>query len=255
MTKLNKILGEWQSGDVHTLKWFKKYAVEQRTAYKYSESGALKKIGTGIFSRPHDKLSWLGAVRAMQNELGLNLHVGGVSALEVLGSAHNLQIAKRPKIDLIVAQKTVIPKWVKKNDWGVDFLIRRSNLITPPLAFLPFSEHGISIAISSREQAILEMLDSLDLSAGFETAENYLSGLLNLRPEIMQGLLERCQSVKVKRVFLYLSESLELPVFKKLFHDRINLGKGKRVIVKGGCYNAKYKITVPRSIEEEINDF
>ena len=66
----------------------------------------------------------------------------------------------------------------------------------------------------------------------------------------MQDLLERCSSVKVKRVFLFLAEKLELPFFLKLKLDDVDIGSGKRVIVKGGKYDAKYLITVPREDDE-----
>ncbi len=250
MSKINRILGEWQPGDVHTLKWFASRGVQQRTAYGYSETGALKKIGAGVFARPLDKLSWLGAVRALQKELKISIHVGAKTALELHGSAHNLQASTEPQIDLILAPKTGIPTWVKNNDWDAHFLFRRSNLISAKQDLVQTTSHGISIAIASREQAILELLDTLELSNGFETAENYLSGLLNLRPKAMQALLEKCTSVKVKRVFLFLAESMELPIFKKLDLTRIDLGKGKRVLVKGGDFNSKYQITVPKKDRE-----
>ena len=62
-------------------------------------------------------------------------------------------------------------------------------------------------------------------------------------------LLETCRSVKVKRLFLYLSERNELPWLKDLELDKVNLGSGKRVISKNGKYNAKYQISV-----QEIRD-
>ena len=52
-----------------------------------------------------------------------------------------------------------------------------------------------------------------NVAAIFETAENYMAPLMTLRDEVVQDLLERCHSVKVKRVFLYLAEKLKLPVF------------------------------------------
>lgn len=255
MSKINHILGEWQPGDVHTLKWFAARQVQQRTAYKYHETGALKKIGTGVFARPHDKLLWVGAVRTLQEELKLNLHVGSKAALELQGSAHYLQASKRPNIEVIVATKTSIPIWVKNNDWGVNFEFQRSSLISGSQELVPYEDKGITISISSREQAILEFLSTVDLSKSFETAENYLSGLLNLRPKVLQSLLERCNSVKVKRVFLFLSETMELPFFQKLDIEKINLGTGKRVIAKAGNLNHKYQITVPRQYGEAKNVF
>ncbi len=67
-SKINQILTKWLHGDVHTLSWFEENGVSQRVAYGYSEGG-IQKIGPGAFSLPDDKLSWFGAVRAVQQEL------------------------------------------------------------------------------------------------------------------------------------------------------------------------------------------
>ncbi len=63
----------------------------------------------------------------------------------------------------------------------------------------------------------------------------------------MQKLLEDCTSVKVKRVFLYLSEKLNQSYFARLNLSKIDLGKGKRQIVKNNAqFDKKYQITVPK---------
>jgi hypothetical protein len=62
----------------------------------------------------------------------------------------------------------------------------------------------------------------------------------------VQGLLEACRSVKVKRLFLWAAESAGHDWFSRLAPDRIDLGKGKRSIYRGGRFDAKYRITVPR---------
>ncbi len=91
----------------------------------------------------------------------------------------------------------------------------------------------------------MEMIDHLDLQDSFETLERYFEGLLNLRDALVQKLLENCSSIKVKRVFLYMADKLELPVMKRLHIHRIPLGKGKRVISKNGKLNKIYNITAP----------
>ena len=78
-----------------------------------------------------------------------------------------------------------------------------------------------------------------------------MNGLQTLRPKVVQELLEKCTSVKVKRVFLYIAEKLELPFVKKLDISKIDLGKGKMQVIKeNGKLNKKYQITVPRELEE-----
>jgi hypothetical protein len=77
-----------------------------------------------------------------------------------------------------------------------------------------------------------------------------MEGLNNLSPNQLQPLLEKCQSVKVKRLFMYLAEKAGHEWFKYLDLNKIDLGKGKRSIVKNGVYVSKYKITVPKELEE-----
>lgn len=246
MTRINKMLAKWLPGEIHTLRWFEKRGASQRVAFGYSKSGALRKIGSGVFSLPDDPLNWLGAVKAMQEELGLPVHVGARSSLELQGTSHNIVQSKRPHVTLIASDKTTIPAWVKVNDWNALLAFKQSSLISGEQSLTEFAKNGISVRLSSREQAILEFIDSLDLSVSFQTVADYLSSLMTLRPKVLQDLLKRCSSVKVKRVFLYLAESMELPFFSKLDLAEIDLGSGKRVIIKGGRYDAKYQITVPK---------
>lgn len=77
----------------------------------------------------------------------------------------------------------------------------------------------------------------------FETVENYMNGLLGLRSDLLQSLLENCSSVKAKRVFLYLAEKLNYDYLKKLDLSKIDLEKGKRqIILKNSQYDKKYQI-------------
>ena len=68
----------------------------------------------------------------------------------------------------------------------------------------------------------------------------------------MQTLLEQCNSVKVRRLFLFMAEKANLPIFKHLDLARIELGSGNRAIVRDGAYNARYKITVPKGLMAHV---
>ena len=76
-----------------------------------------------------------------------------------------------------------------------------------------------------------------------------MEGLNNVRPDHVQTLLEQCQSVKVKRLFLYLAEKAEHSWLRTVDLSQIDLGKGKRSLVKGGVFIDKYQITVPEDLE------
>lgn len=76
-----------------------------------------------------------------------------------------------------------------------------------------------------------------------------MEGLNNLPPAQVQNLLENCQSVKVKRLFLYMAEKAKHSWFNHIDTSKIDLGKGKRSIVKQGAFVEKYGITVPKELE------
>jgi hypothetical protein len=104
-----------------------------------------------------------------------------------------------------------------------------------------------SIQISSPERAAMEMLYHVPDKQGFDEAMKIMELLLSLRPELVQKLLESCASIKVKRLFLYMTHAAKLPFAVKLNLKKVNLGKGDRTVVKGGRLDPQYRITVPRS--------
>lgn len=252
MTKINQILTEWLPGDTHSLKWLGEKGVAQNVAYEYFKNGSLEKHGPGIYSRKNEKLKWAGGIRLLQEELQKKIHISGRTALELHGHTHYVPMGDKRIVYLTTYSKDILPKWFKGIDFGCEFRFTSSVLFPEDVELTEYKDDlGFRYNISSRELAILELLSTLDLSNTFETAENYMNGLQTLRPEVMQDHLEKCTSVKVKRVFLYLSEKLELPFFKKLNLNKIDLGKGKRQVVSdSGQLNQKYQITVPRKYEE-----
>lgn len=247
MQKIAKILTEWIPGDLHSLQWFRRRGIEQRLAYKYYSGGTLKKVGPGIYARSKEPLDWVGGVRLLQEELGKKLHVAQKNALELSGHGHYGVMGKKPIVHLRTYDNSRPPSWFKKVDFGIEFVMKNSSLFKTETELIEFvGKSGLKIKIASRELAILEMIDSLDFSHSFETVENYFTSMSTLRPKVVQKLLEKCKSIRTKRIFLYLTERFEHPYFKKLKINKIDLGSGKRVIVKNGELNKKYNITVPK---------
>ena len=252
MSKINQILIEWIPGDIHSLKWLGNKGVAQGLAYEYFQNGSLEKLGPGIYSRKNEKLKWIGGVRLLQEELGKSIHIAGRTALELHGHAHYIAAGKKEIVYLTTYEKNKIPKWFSEIDFNCEFRFNSSVLFRDKVKLDEYRDiSGINLFIASRELAVFELLNMLNLSTSFETAENYMNGLQTLRPAIVQDLLEKCTSVKVKRVFLYISEKLDLPFVNKLIMGKIDLGKGKRQIVtENGRLDKKYQITVPKDIEE-----
>ena len=124
-------------------------------------------------------------------------------------------------------------------------------LVTTDLAKKQINHNQIPITIAAPERAILEMLSHVDSESSFNHAWQIMEGLTTLRPEIMQTLLEGCNSVKVTRLCLYMAEKNQLQWYKRLNKEVINVGSGKRSIVKGGKLNENYQITVPGKLEDD----
>ena len=106
--------------------------------------------------------------------------------------------------------------------------------------------------LSCPERAAMEMLYLIPKQQLFGEAVLLMENLGQLRPAMVQALLEKCNSIKVKRLFLYLSERFQHTWLTGLDLNKIRLGHGKRVIAQGGKYNSKYLLSVP--IKSEEND-
>jgi hypothetical protein len=76
-----------------------------------------------------------------------------------------------------------------------------------------------------------------------------MEGLSSLSPARLQPLLADCQNIKVKRLFLFFAERHNHAWLKHLDRAAIDLGRGKRMLVKGGRYDRTYMITVPGDLD------
>jgi hypothetical protein len=113
----------------------------------------------------------------------------------------------------------------------------------------PWGQWEWPLTMSSPERAILELLDEVPQRETFHQADVLMEGLRNLSPRKLQTLLNVCHSIKVKRLFLWFAERHQHPWLKKLDLKHIDLGKGKRMLARGGKLDPKFKITVPESID------
>jgi hypothetical protein len=90
--------------------------------------------------------------------------------------------------------------------------------------------------------------ESQPLLGTFELME----GLNNIRPAMTQRLLETCKSVKVKRLFLFMADKASHDWLSYLNLEKIDLGSGKRSIVKDGVYVPRYQITIPKELDKTM---
>jgi Transcriptional regulator, AbiEi antitoxin, Type IV TA system len=105
------------------------------------------------------------------------------------------------------------------------------------------------LTVSTPERAILELLDEIPMRETFHQADVLMEGLRSLSPRRLQTLLLDCRSVKVKRLFFWFAERHRHAWLQKLDRSAIDLGTGKRMLVRGGKLDPKYNITVPENLD------
>lgn len=251
MNKLNQILQEWPRGTVITTEWLHEKGVSRQLADSYKKSGWLESFGMGAYKRSNEEITWAGALYTLQ-ELGeYSLHIGGKSALEKHGLGHYVRRSNNEKVVLWKKPEERLPRWFTKQSWVEEIEIRSGNLFDNEGVLTTLETDGIKLNVSTAEQAIMEYLYDVPKQEGWDEANYLMEGLVSLRPAILQSLLENCSSIKVKRLFLYLADLQQHPWFKRLDVSNIDLGKGKRQIIKGGTLNKKYQITVPELHRED----
>jgi hypothetical protein len=200
--------------------------------------------------RTGDHVNISGALYSLQTQLGLSTHFGGKSALAMQGKAHYLELSNQ-RVYLFGTKGENIPAWFTQHNWGTRVEYFSTKFLDTTLGLTEFQEKEFTIKISSPARALLECLylspEKQDLVECYQLMES----LNNLRPKQVQELLESCSSVKVKRLFLYLAERSGHSWFNHLQLEKIDMGKGKRSLVKNGVYIPKYQITVPQALENE----
>lgn len=240
-------------GGVVTLPWLEMNGISQELSRRYIKSGWLAKLGTGAFKKPEDEIDWQAALSAAQKQLIVPLHVGAKSALELKGLTQYLKLGSRGMIFFFGnrgAKK--LPKWFKDQNWKHKIHVTKNNLF--PKEFKKgLTEVGAKpkeITTSCPERAAFEMLYLIPEKQSWEEADLIFENLKNLRSKYVQEHLEKCGSIKVKRLFLFFAEKHNHPWLDKLDLEKVNLGSGKREVFKGGRLDKKYLITVPEALLE-----
>ena len=236
------MLQQIPQGTVVTSVWLKSLGISNDLQQYYKNNGWLQSLGTGAFSRYGDAPTLKGAVYALQKQLGSDVHFGAQSALTLHGFNHFVKAGNFSSF-LFGSNKTLRPKWFADYFKNTNYRWVKSGFLPSEIGITTFGD-VFTVNVSSPERAILEMLyltpDIVSLREAYQTLEL----LVNLRPKLLQELLERCSSVKVKRLFLYMAEKINHAWFTALQVDNINLGLGKRTITKGGKFDKKYNIVI-----------
>jgi hypothetical protein len=247
-TKINQLLQKVPRGGLFLSSWMYENGISRELQRHYKNSQWLASIGTGVMARMGETPSIYGAIASLNEQDNKHFSIGAMSALEMVGYAHYLPMGKRT-IVLFSPQKERLPLWFTNYEWEVYVRHNTTEYFDGTTGINTVERDGFRLLLSSPERAFMECLH---LSPKYYNLTDlyYVMEMLSLLPPAnVQKLLEQCQSVKVKRLFLYMAEKAGHDWFKALDLSKISLGSGKRLIAKNGLYNNKYQITVPKELE------
>ena len=250
-SKINTLLSSQPLGSVLCSSWLVDQGYSLDLQKRYKKSQWFDSIGTGALIRHADDVDYLGGIYALQTQLGLFVHPAAKTALSLLGKTHYLALSTKTA-QLFGGSTESLPLWFKKRDWNLNIECKLTSFLPPELGLVEIEHKNFKVKISSPARAVMECLYLAPKSQPLLEVFELMEGLNNLRPDVVQQLLETCTSVKVKRLFLYLADKAGHEWLSYIKLDRVDLGSGKRAIVSDGVYVSKYQITVPRELETVI---
>jgi len=247
--KINHLLSSLPYGAVCQTNWLIKNGFSNQLLHRYKKSNWLTSIGVGAMIRTGDKVDYKGGLYALQKQSGLSIHPGAKTALMHLGKLHFLPL-NNPKAILFGQNGEKLPAWFKQYNWQVETAYFPTSFLPENLGIIDLELKTFDIKISGEARAFMECLYLVPAKQEFLECFQIMEGLNNLRPDLVQELLETCNSIKVKRLFLFFAEKAGHHWFKHLNPKKIDIGSGKRSFTKHGTYISKYQITVPKELDQ-----
>jgi hypothetical protein len=273
--KLNWLERNLPEGLIVDINWLDKKGYSRALRQKYLKNGWLEPLARGVFRRPRNlPLTWEQVVVSLQNLMQYPQVVGGRTAIELQGYSHYLS-TRATEIHLYGPQRP--PHWLPHLRLDSKFVYHNSKRLfrndpithgltslkldmskespAPSEAFQvsftvqPWGQWNWPLTLSQPERALLELLDELPQRESFHQVDKLMEGLTNLSPRRLQKLLVDCRSVKVKRLFFFFADRHRHAWLNKIDKQHVDLGKGKRMLVKGGKLDPTYQITVPEDLD------
>lgn len=248
---LKNLLHVWPVHTALPLLYLKEKGYSKSLIQRYKTSGWINYLGRGVVVRPNDTIEWSGLLWGLQQLH--SFHVGGKTALELQGKAHFVKF-KENEVYVFSHHEFKFPKWLKEINSQVKLVHISTSLFpdTMDLKSYDFGEYGLTISDPAR--AFCEYMYLADKYHGFDEAYYLMENLQFLSSDLMQEALEKCRSIKVKRLVLCLAKIQNVNWYKDLDRSKIDIGRGIRQGVKNGIYDPEFLITYPKSwrkVEDE----
>lgn len=269
--RLNQLLQDLPEGYLADVEWLKSRGLSPSSIRDYAKGGWLEHVASRLYRRPGAALpgkapvQWELCLLSLQNVMGLEVHAGAQTALELAGYWQYATFGRRRV--WVYTDDRRARAILSRAPLDAELELRTGRLFTEPdlglerrVLDLATSSLGAAagpgqappaarkqlLTVSSLERAILEMLAEVPGEVSFEHGGELFEGLTTLRPGLMKELLLACTSIKAKRLFFYFSKQHRGRGARRLKPEEFDLGSGKRQIVAGGVYDPEFQITVAR---------
>lgn len=198
-------------------------------AAKYAKSGWLERLEHGTYAYPNDTLQLDSCLLYLQKR-SPGLHVGGKTALSWQGIRHN--VSSRSKIQLWGLQRFTLPEWFtsrfparyhQRALFDVDVL----RPLLDDDGYARMADHAAGLCVSSRERALLEVLNEVGVTQDLEEATHLFESFTSMRLEVAGALLAACTRIKTVRLFLQLAEQTNV-VDVVALRERFSLKVGSK---------------------------
>lgn len=244
--KLKHLYKQLPQEVVISASWLEATGISRQLRYEYLNSAWLHTLGKGAYIINPSNYTWQGLVVDIQHFTKLPYYVGGLKALEFQGFAHYLPIGNENTITLYGEKN--FPAWLKNLEVADKIILHKKPYFKEiGLKHIDSTIKGYDLIVSSPERAIFELLYLVERDGiSFAFVSEIYEGLTTLRPNIINQLLEQCDSKKVVRLFCFFMDYYNHQWKNFVKVDNLNIGTGKMQIVKGGTLDKKYLITVPK---------
>jgi hypothetical protein len=247
-SKLNYLLQNWQAGDLFFSSWLKRNGYSDQLIQQYRKSGWFTLLSKGVIYRVGDKPYSLAAISCYDVQLEKEFYIGAHSALELSGFNHYVPMGK-PVLMIGHAKNEKVPDWLKNTDFEYVMKFFSTKVFQKP-QLTTFKKGGREILVAVPEQAFLECLLLAPNQYAYMDLYYIMEQLTTFRSEVIQELLENTDSIKIKRLFLYMAQKAGHEWFGRLDRSKIKLGTGKQQLAENGVYLPEYLITVPKELYE-----
>ena len=248
-TKIKEILDCVPKDSVLFSSWLSSRGLDRKEQSMYVKSGWLERVATGVYKLDGNSVSLYGAVSSYDTQLGKHCHVGALSALDLRGYSHFIPMRK-PQAFLFTPTGERLPSWIFKTGWDMTIRYFTTSIFEGDSGLETIDYRGYNLLVSSPERAFMECLHLAPENYSLMDLFYVMEMLTTLRPKLVQSLLEKCSSIKVKRLFLYMAEKAGHQWFKAIDATKLDLGKGDRQLADDGTYISKYKIIIPKELSD-----